>query len=43
MRGETHMNGFDKPEEHVRLPEEDAEHILNFLEMHRQLRVHATT
>ena len=29
---------FEKPGEHVHLPEQDAEYVMHFLEMHRQLR-----
>ena len=27
-------NDFEKSEEHVRIPKQDIEHVLNFLEMH---------
>ena len=42
--GEACTHDFEKPRVHVRLPEQDANHVVNFLEMHRQLRdqqVHA--
>ena len=38
--GAAHTHDFEKPGVHVRLPEQDAKHILNFLEMHQQLMKH---
>ena len=36
--GAARTNDFDKPGEHVHLPKQEAEHVMHFLEMHRQLR-----
>ena len=36
--GAARTNDFEKLGEHVHLPEQDAQHAINFLEMHRQLR-----
>ena len=36
--GAARTHDFDKPGVHVHLSEQDAQHVMNFLEMHRQLR-----
>ena len=42
MEGEeeeaAHTNDFEKAGEHVHLPEQEVEQVLNFLEMHLQVR-----
>ena len=34
----TACTDFEHPGEHVHLPEQEAEYVMHFLEMHRQLR-----
>ena len=35
--GAAHTNDFDKPGEHVHLPEQEEQYVINFPRMHRQL------